>query len=156
MNPPWPSRSIRRQSSGSGEPAFAANTRVRTCSTANGCAARVGGLTRVHSCASPTTSFSGWESKHSPSVPVASCWPPVRRFASVGSSLASELTPQEWQIASLAREGLSNPDIGERLFLSPRTVEWHLKKVFSKLGIKSRMGLHDALPARGGRDAKRA
>ena len=60
-----------------------------------------------------------------------------------------ELTPQEWQIASLAREGLSNPEIGERLFLSPRTVEWHLKKVFSKLGIKSRMGLHDALPARG-------
>jgi DNA-binding CsgD family transcriptional regulator len=69
---------------------------------------------------------------------------------------ANELTPQEWQIASLAREGLSNPDIGERLFLSPRTVEWHLKKVFSKLGIKSRMGLHDALPARGGRNAKRA
>ena len=65
-----------------------------------------------------------------------------------------ELTPQEWQIASLAREGLSNPDIGERLFLSPRTVEWHLKKVFSKLGIKSRMGLHEALPARG-RNAER-
>ena len=59
-----------------------------------------------------------------------------------------ELTPQEWQIASLAREGLSNPEIGERLFLSPRTVEWHLKKVFSKLDIKSRMGLHEALPAR--------
>jgi DNA-binding CsgD family transcriptional regulator len=66
-----------------------------------------------------------------------------------------ELTPQEWQIASLARGGLSNPDIGERLFLSPRTVEWHLKKVFTKLGIKSRMGLHDALPARD-RDVKRA
>ena len=64
----------------------------------------------------------------------------------------SELTPQEWQIASLARQGLSNPEIGERLFLSPRTVEWHLKKVFSKLGIKSRMGLHDALPIRN-RDA---
>lgn len=59
-----------------------------------------------------------------------------------------ELTPQEWQIASLAREGLSNPEIGERLFLSPRTVEWHLKKVFTKLGIKSRMGLHEALPVR--------
>ncbi|HYN91623.1 MAG TPA: LuxR C-terminal-related transcriptional regulator, partial [Thermoleophilaceae bacterium] len=66
-----------------------------------------------------------------------------------------ELTPQEWQIAYLAREGLSNPQIGERLFLSPRTVEWHLKKVFSKLGIKSRMGLHDALPDRK-QDAKRA
>jgi DNA-binding CsgD family transcriptional regulator len=67
----------------------------------------------------------------------------------------AELTPQESQIAVLAREGLSNPEIGERLFLSPRTVEWHLKKVFSKLGIKSRMGLHDALPARD-RDARQA
>jgi DNA-binding CsgD family transcriptional regulator len=57
-----------------------------------------------------------------------------------------DLTPQELQIAELARQGLSNPEIGERLFLSPRTVEWHLKKVFVKLGIKSRMALHDALP----------
>src|SRR5215218_10064919 len=58
-----------------------------------------------------------------------------------------ELTPQEQQIARLARDGLSNPEIGARLFLSPRTVEWHLKKVFTKLGISSRMGLHDALPS---------
>jgi ATP/maltotriose-dependent transcriptional regulator MalT len=57
-----------------------------------------------------------------------------------------ELTPQERQIARLARDGLSNPEIGARLFLSPRTVEWHLKKVFTKLGIKSRMALHDAVP----------
>jgi DNA-binding CsgD family transcriptional regulator len=56
-----------------------------------------------------------------------------------------ELTPQERQIAGLARDGLSNPEIGARLFLSPRTVEWHLKKVFTKLRISSRMGLHDAL-----------
>ena len=57
-----------------------------------------------------------------------------------------DLTAQEEQIARLARDGLSNPEIGARLFLSPRTVEWHLKKVFTKLGISSRMGLHDALP----------
>jgi DNA-binding CsgD family transcriptional regulator len=57
-----------------------------------------------------------------------------------------ELTPQEMQIAGLARDGLSNPEIGARLFLSPRTVEWHLRKVFAKLGISSRMGLRTALP----------
>src|SRR5512133_556227 len=57
-----------------------------------------------------------------------------------------ELTGQERQIAGLARDGLSNPEIGARLFLSSRTVEWHLGKVFAKLGIASRMDLRDALP----------
>jgi DNA-binding NarL/FixJ family response regulator len=58
----------------------------------------------------------------------------------------SDLTAQEAHVARLAREGLSNADIGERLFISPRTVQYHLGKVFTKLGITSRMQLDRVLP----------
>jgi len=58
-----------------------------------------------------------------------------------------ELTAQERQIAELARDGVSNPEIAARLFLSRRTVEWHLHNVFSKLGIGSRQDLAQALPS---------
>lgn len=57
-----------------------------------------------------------------------------------------DLTAQEAQVAHLAREGLSNPQIGARMFISARTVQYHLGKIFTKLGISSRAQLSQALP----------
>jgi DNA-binding NarL/FixJ family response regulator len=63
-----------------------------------------------------------------------------RRVSSLG-----ELTAQEAQVAKLAREGLSNPEIGARLYISSRTAQYRLSKVFTKLNITSRAQLEQVL-----------
>jgi DNA-binding CsgD family transcriptional regulator len=79
-------------------------------------------------------------------------WRARRELAATGEKVRTravprphDLTPQEAQIARLAREGLTNAEIGFQLYLSARTVEWHLRKVFTKLGITSRRQLHAAV-----------
>jgi DNA-binding NarL/FixJ family response regulator len=66
------------------------------------------------------------------------------RKRSVGT--IDQLTPQELHIAQLARDGRSNADIGAQLFISPRTVKYHLDNLFAKLSITSRLQLERALP----------
>ena len=68
---------------------------------------------------------------------------PAARIGGAGETL----TAQEAQVAQLARDGLSNPEIGARLFISPRTAAYHLSNVFTKIGISSRSQLDRVLPA---------
>jgi DNA-binding CsgD family transcriptional regulator len=78
-------------------------------------------------------------------IDTSGCRTPLRGASTATLLHAGSTAALDSDIARLARDGLSNPEIGARLFLSPRTVEWHLRKVFTKLEIHSRHELSSAL-----------
>ena len=84
----------------------------------------------------------------SPRAPSGSCNATGEHARRRREGPSDTLTAQEAQIARLAAEGLSNPEIGARLFISPRTVEHHLRSVFAKLGLSARAELAQALTGR--------
>ena len=118
---------------------------MRIWCSASGCAGTAVSARRASGCGRPRrcSPRSGWRrsaSRARTELVAAGAKPRTR-----DPEPRDGLTPQEEQIARLARDGLTNTQIGAQLFLSPRTVEYHLHKVFGKLGIDSRGGLQGAL-----------
>jgi DNA-binding CsgD family transcriptional regulator len=75
----------------------------------------------------------------------AELWATGQTKPRAGENVLDRLTPQEFEIVGLAATGLTNKQIGQRLFLSPRTVGGHLHRAFPKLGVATRAALRDAL-----------
>ena len=112
--------------------------RAPSCSTANGYAGTGGGSTPAATCArrwqrSSNTRRSPWADRARGELRASG-----ESARKRDPSTRDQLTPQELNIAGLAADGLTNAEIGAQLFLSPRTIDYHLRKVFSKLEIASR------------------
>ena len=114
---------------------------VQPCCTASGCVAPAAARTPKRSCVPQWTFSSGSARVCEPSAHAQSCAPPARPCRSPPPELLDQVTPQELQVVRLAASGLSNRAIGAQLFLSPRTVGYHLYKAYPKLGVAPRAEL---------------
>jgi DNA-binding CsgD family transcriptional regulator len=134
-----PNVCIARRSSGLAIPACVRPLLVPTCSTGNGCAASAVAIAHDMFDAMGMHGFAERTRRELAAIGETAC-----KRTTFATGL--QLTPQEEQIARLAGEGLTNPDIGARLFISVKTVQYHLGKVFTKLDISSRSQLPQVLP----------
>jgi DNA-binding NarL/FixJ family response regulator len=142
-----PTRSTVRRSSGSSAPGCASSWPAPASSTANGCAAKNRRVDAREQLRSAHELFSSMGADGFAERAARELLATGGRARKRRADTRGELTPQEAQIAHLAREGYSNPEMGAQLFISPRTVEYHLHKVFTKLAITSRIQLDGALPS---------
>ncbi|GAA3316360.1 helix-turn-helix transcriptional regulator [Nonomuraea dietziae] len=92
-------------------------------------------------CTRPWRPSPGWAPPRGSSAPDPSCTPRGRRRGTAHPAPVAELTPQELHVVRLAATGHSSREIAAQLFLSPRTVEYHLYKAYPKLGVSSRREL---------------
>ena len=115
--------------------------------TARGCAANGGGWTPGRTCARRWRRSTGWAQRPGPSRPPPSCAATGERVHARSGDAAQPLTPQEFQIARLLADGRTTREAAAALFLSPKTVEYHLRHVYIKLGISSRRELAERVAA---------